>query len=104
MGLTLQDEIRAVSDKIANRLTRQLGVPFYLCIAPNKLTAKIAYLEAAALPPSVPRQKPLTWQGQGSSAPLKLKGEQTRPPAAADHLLIGEDFLAPLSVNRLLAG
>ncbi|MGI6566653.1 MAG: hypothetical protein GX341_07715 [Firmicutes bacterium] len=107
MGLTLQDEIRAVSDKIANRLTRQLGVPFYLCIAPNKLTAKIAYLEAAALPPSVPRQKPLTWhQGRGrSSAPLKLKG-RSKPKANTSRCLIispdlAEDFLAPLSVNRL---
>ena len=107
VGLSLQGEIKAAGEKIINRLAQQLAVPFYLSIAPNKLTAKIAYLEAADLSLSVPGQKPLTWhQGRGrSSSPLKLK-DREKPERKTGRCLIipphsVEDFLAPLSVNRL---
>lgn len=107
VGLSLQGEIKAAGEKIINRLARKLAVPFYLSIAPNKLTAKIAYLEAADLSLSVPGQKPLTWhQGRGrSSSPLKLK-DREKPERKTGRCLIipphsVEDFLAPLSVNRL---
>ncbi len=106
VGLSLQGEIKAAGEKLSDRLARQLAASFHFSIAPNKLTAKIAYLEAADLSLSVPRQKPLIWhQGRGrSSSPLKLKDR--RKSRVNSHCLIippdsVEDFLAPLSVNRL---
>jgi len=106
VGLSVQGNLKAAGERLMRRLALKLAVPFYLSIAPNKLTAKIAYLEAADLPLSVSGEKHLTWnQGRGqSSAPLKLNDKEK--PAVNSRCLIifpesVEDFLAPLSVNRL---